>query len=143
MLYSLFPGLPYHLLIGPLPWFIRYGDPLQRHELDYLYQKLGLLYLNETFFDDAFQLLHRGKIDPRVVIRLFPDIARQAPDKNDEDEIILFDGVWNVVNNLGSIDNIGKFWRAILFERCCGLWNICNQIEVYSLIIYFSKLSDT
>ncbi|RUS20562.1 hypothetical protein BC937DRAFT_94937 [Endogone sp. FLAS-F59071] len=108
-----------------------------RHELDYLYQKSGLLYLRETVFDDAFQLLYRSKIEPRVVIRLFPDIARQAPDKHDEDEIILFDGVWSVAKDLGNIDIIGRFGELCFLRDVCGLWNICNQIEFDSFVIYF------
>ncbi|RUP14376.1 hypothetical protein BC936DRAFT_139679 [Jimgerdemannia flammicorona] len=77
-----------------------------RHELAYVNQKSGLLRLNEPLFDDAFSLLYRGGMDPRVVIRLFPDVARRDPDEQDAEEIILYDGVWKVVVMLGSVDDI-------------------------------------
>ncbi|KAF8938913.1 hypothetical protein BGZ58_011208 [Dissophora ornata] len=72
-------------------------------ELDYIYQKSGLIYLGETLFDDAFGLLSRGKIDPRVLIWMFPDILQKS---NLISEVILFRGIRDQVRQLGSLPDI-------------------------------------
>ncbi|KAG0006620.1 hypothetical protein BGZ65_005965 [Modicella reniformis] len=48
-------------------------------ELDYIYQKSGLIHLGETLFDDGFDLLRRGKMDARVVVSMFPDVKKGDP----------------------------------------------------------------
>ncbi|KAF9576009.1 transforming growth factor, beta receptor associated protein 1 [Mortierella alpina] len=49
-----------------------------QYELDYIYQKSGLIYLGETLFDDAFALLKRGNIWPQALISLFPDVLQHS-----------------------------------------------------------------
>ncbi|KAG0343263.1 hypothetical protein BG004_005429 [Podila humilis] len=74
-----------------------------QHELDYIYQKSGLIYLGETLFDDAFALFQRGKMDPRVVISLFPDVLQK------QDllfEVTLFVGVLDLLRQLRSLPDI-------------------------------------
>ncbi|CAO3595317.1 unnamed protein product [Absidia cylindrospora] len=75
-------------------------------ELDYIYQKCGLLMLKETVFEDAFTLLSKGNLDPRLVIWLFNgDLAIQ----NNEDSsspMLVFDGISGLLDQVNSIDNI-------------------------------------
>ncbi|KAG0023059.1 transforming growth factor, beta receptor associated protein 1 [Podila clonocystis] len=72
-------------------------------ELDYIYQKSGLIYLGETLFDDAFALLQRGKIDPRAVIALFPDVLQKS---NLLGDITVFVGVLELLKQLQSLPDI-------------------------------------
>ncbi|KAF9388781.1 transforming growth factor, beta receptor associated protein 1 [Podila verticillata] len=79
-----------------------HSDRLQQ-ELDYIYQKSGLIYLGETLFDDAFALLQRGKIDPRAVVALFPDVLQKP---NLLGDITVFVGVLELLKQLQSLPNI-------------------------------------
>ncbi|KAF8953259.1 hypothetical protein BGZ52_000614 [Haplosporangium bisporale] len=79
-----------------------HSDRLQQ-ELDYIYQKSGLIYLGETLFDDAFALLQRGKIDPRAVVALFPDVLQKP---NLLEDITVFVGVLELLKQLQSLPNI-------------------------------------
>ncbi|KAI7826544.1 hypothetical protein BC939DRAFT_395393 [Gamsiella multidivaricata] len=74
-------------------------------ELDYIYQKSGLIYLGETLFDDAFGLLHRGKMDPRVLVSMFPDVLQK---RNLINDVPLFRGIRNQITQLGTLPNISK-----------------------------------
>ncbi|KAG0303656.1 transforming growth factor, beta receptor associated protein 1 [Dissophora globulifera] len=72
-------------------------------ELDYIHQKSGLIYLAETLFDDAFGLFQRGKIDPRVLISMFPDVLQQH---NLMGEVILYRGIHEQITQLGTLPDI-------------------------------------
>ncbi|KAK4513889.1 uncharacterized protein ATC70_005896 [Mucor velutinosus] len=76
-----------------------------RSELSYTYQKSGLLLLKETVFDDAFTLLSKGDMDPRVVINMFEGLA-QSKWLKESPSVLLFDGVISLVEALGTIKNI-------------------------------------
>lgn len=76
-----------------------------RSELNYTYQKSGLLLLKETVFDDAFTLLSKGDMDPRVIIHMFEGLA-QAKWLKESPPVLLFDGVITLVEELGTIKNI-------------------------------------
>lgn len=76
-----------------------------RSELNYTYQKSGLLLLKETVFDDAFTLLSKGDMDPRVVINMFEGLA-QSKWLKESPSVLLFDGVITLVEGLGTIKNI-------------------------------------
>jgi hypothetical protein len=76
-----------------------------RSELSYTYQKSGLLLLKETVFDDAFTLLSKGDMDPRVVIHMFEGLA-QAKWLKESPPVLLFDGIIALVEGLGTIKNI-------------------------------------
>lgn len=76
-----------------------------RSELNYTYQKSGLLLLKETVFDDAFALLSKGDMDPRVVIHLFEGLA-QPKWLKEYPPVLLFDGIRVLIEELGSIKNI-------------------------------------
>ncbi|KAG0099845.1 transforming growth factor, beta receptor associated protein 1 [Podila epicladia] len=79
-----------------------HSERLQQ-ELDYIYQKSGFIYLGETLFDDAFALLQRGKIDPRAVIALFPDVLQKP---NILGDITVFVGVLELLKQLQSLPDI-------------------------------------
>ncbi|KAG0350422.1 transforming growth factor, beta receptor associated protein 1 [Podila minutissima] len=79
-----------------------HSERLQQ-ELDYIYQKSGFIYLGETLFDDAFALLQRGKIDPRAVIALFPDVLQKP---NILGDITVFVGVLELLKHLQSLPDI-------------------------------------
>lgn len=76
-----------------------------RSELNYTYQKSGLLLLKETLFEDAFNLLSRGDMDPRVVIHMFEGLAQNKWLK-ESPPVLLFDGVRHLVEELGTIKNV-------------------------------------
>jgi hypothetical protein len=76
-----------------------------KSELNYTYQKSGLLLLKETLFDDAFTLLSKGDMDPRVVIHLFEGLAQPKWSK-ELPPVLLFDGLRLLLEELSSIKNI-------------------------------------
>lgn len=76
-----------------------------RSELNYTYQKSGLLLLKETVFDDAFTLLSKGDMDPRIVIHLFEGLA-QSKWLKESPPVLLFDGVRTLIEELGSIKDV-------------------------------------
>ncbi|GBB97017.1 hypothetical protein RclHR1_00290015 [Rhizophagus clarus] len=74
-----------------------------RHEYNYIQQKSGFLYLGETFFDMACPLFEEGNTDPRLLIQLFGDMRDII--RND-DNFTVYSGVKEVVERLGSIEDI-------------------------------------
>ncbi|KAI8384808.1 uncharacterized protein BYT42DRAFT_603782 [Radiomyces spectabilis] len=76
-----------------------------RNELDYIYQKSGLLLLKETLFDDAFSMIAKGNMDPRIIISLFGDLFYPKW-LNTTPPALLYDGVRELVDGLGKIEDI-------------------------------------
>ncbi|KAI9264960.1 hypothetical protein BDA99DRAFT_437285 [Phascolomyces articulosus] len=74
-------------------------------ELDYIYQKAGLLYLQETLFEDAFALLSKGNLDPRVLIYLFGDLS-QSSWVEEVPNVLLFDGIRSLLETVGKIEDV-------------------------------------
>ncbi|KAI7847334.1 hypothetical protein BDC45DRAFT_542029 [Circinella umbellata] len=74
-------------------------------ELDYIYQKAGLLLLQETLFEDAFALLSKGNLDPRVVIYLFGDLS-QCSWLAETPSVLLFDGIRSLLDTVGKIEDV-------------------------------------
>ncbi|KAG0260255.1 transforming growth factor, beta receptor associated protein 1 [Mortierella polycephala] len=72
-------------------------------ELDYIYQKSGLIYLAETLFDDAFTLLKRGNISPQIIMAMFPGVLQRKGLIND---VNLFQGIRGELSALGSLPQI-------------------------------------
>ncbi|KAG0224780.1 transforming growth factor, beta receptor associated protein 1 [Mortierella sp. GBA43] len=72
-------------------------------ELDYIYQKSGLIHLGETLYEDAFDYMRRGKMDPRVVISMFPDVLQSSDILSG---VHLFRGIHDQVTELGTLPNI-------------------------------------
>lgn len=77
-----------------------------KSELNYTFQKSGLLLLKETLFDDAFTLLSKGDIDPRVVIQLFDDLMLDSW-LHSPPPILLFENVQRLIEDLGDLKKIG------------------------------------
>lgn len=63
--------------------------------------------LQETVFEDAFTLLSKGNIDPRMVIHLFSDLAASSR-VNESPYVLLFDGVYGLLERTGRIEDMGK-----------------------------------
>lgn len=82
----------------------------QRHELDYVYQKAGFLFLGETLFDDAFSLLSKGNVNPTVIIHLFKDLTIQM-EEHCVPDVVLYEGVKKIVDNIGRIEDIGNLLK--------------------------------
>ncbi|CAG8566496.1 1122_t:CDS:10, partial [Diversispora eburnea] len=76
-----------------------------RHEFNYIHQKSGFIYLGETFFDLAVSLFEKGKTDPRILIRLFPEMREVFVD-DEHEPIYMYSGVKAVADRLGSIEDI-------------------------------------
>ncbi|KAG1170351.1 hypothetical protein G6F70_007735 [Rhizopus microsporus] len=76
-----------------------------KSELNYTFQKSGLLLLKETLFDDAFTLLSKGDIDPRVVIQLFDDLMLDSW-LHSPPPILLFENVQRLIEDLGDLKKI-------------------------------------
>ncbi|KAG9327576.1 hypothetical protein KVV02_003821 [Mortierella alpina] len=74
-----------------------------QYELDYIYQKSGLIYLGETLFDDAFALLKRGNIWPQALISLFPDVLQQSELMR---HVKLYRGIQEQLRHLRSLPDI-------------------------------------
>ncbi|KAF7725930.1 transforming growth factor, beta receptor associated protein 1 [Apophysomyces ossiformis] len=74
-------------------------------ELYYIYQKAGLLLLKETLFEDAFPLLGKGEMDPRLVIHLFGDL-KQPKWLQEYPPVLLFEGIQRLFRQLGYIEDI-------------------------------------
>lgn len=89
---------------------------LQRCELYFIYQKAGLLLLKETLFDDAFSLLSKGDLDPRVVIQLFADLS-QPKWLQKQPRILLFEGVRSIYESIGHIENLGKDNKSVIVNN--------------------------
>ncbi|CAO3664445.1 unnamed protein product [Umbelopsis vinacea] len=82
-----------------------HGGGRIRHELDYVYQKAGFLFLGETLFDDAFSLLSKGNVNPTVIIHLFKDLTIQM-EEHCVPDVVLYEGVKKIVDNIGRIEDI-------------------------------------
>ena len=76
-----------------------------RAELDYTYQKSGLLLLKETVFDDAFTLLSKGNMDPRIIVHMFEGLS-QSKWLQEAPPILLYDDARALVEELKSIKDI-------------------------------------
>jgi hypothetical protein len=64
------------------------------------------LFLGETLFDDAFSLLSKGNVNPTVIIDLFKDLNIQK-EKDCVPDVVLYEGVKKIVDNIGRIEDIG------------------------------------
>lgn len=78
------------------------GGIAENPELAYVYMRLAFLKLEQTLFQEAFDLFARAGSDPRMVVRMFPDLRRplMAPG----DEITVCKGVLDAVRSARTID---------------------------------------
>ncbi|KAL9710090.1 hypothetical protein Ac2012v2_006386 [Leucoagaricus gongylophorus] len=81
-------------------------DPDEADELDYAYQVIGFKCFSETLFEDAGRNLFNGKLDPRVLVRYFPDMCG-ALFKGAED-VDVFAGVAERMPTASSIGELSK-----------------------------------
>ncbi|KAK3830887.1 MAG: vacuolar sorting protein 39 domain 2-domain-containing protein [Linnemannia elongata] len=107
----------------------RHRERLQ-FELDFIHQKSGLIYLEETLFDDAFALFLRGRIDPRAIISMFPDVLQQ-PDLIAN--VKLFGGVRELLRQRGTLQDIINRTVARSGDQGAELGNmlLTNAKEVF------------
>ncbi|KAI9472064.1 MAG: CNH domain-containing protein [Benjaminiella poitrasii] len=82
-------------------------DTRIRAELDYSYQRCGLVLLRETLFEDAFMLMSKGNMDPRMVIQMFEGLANSKwLKKEQQQQPSVFEGVWSRLQELGTIKEV-------------------------------------
>ncbi|KAG4303091.1 hypothetical protein PCK1_000757 [Pneumocystis canis] len=70
------------------------------HELSYIYQKIGFIYLEKTLFDKAIVQFEKSDIDPRLIISFFPVFNVKLKG------IMVYKGIDDVICKLMDIDNI-------------------------------------
>lgn len=71
-----------------------------------MYQRIGFQCLTETLFDDAGRHFFAGNLDPRVLIRYYPNLCGSL---FDEDESVdVFSGVVEHMPPEDSIDDISE-----------------------------------
>jgi len=87
-------------------WFQSWYNCFQADELDYAYQVIGFKCFSETLFEDAGRNLFNGKLDPRVLVRYFPDMYG-ALFKGAED-VDVFAGVAERMPTASSIGELSK-----------------------------------
>ncbi|SGZ31858.1 BQ5605_C042g12021 [Microbotryum silenes-dioicae] len=78
------------------------GGRIQNPELAYVYLRAAFLSLALTHFQDAFKLFLRAGSDPRLVIRLFPDL--RSPLMGPSDHLLVCRGVLKEVQEGKSVD---------------------------------------
>ncbi|SCV74998.1 BQ2448_8027 [Microbotryum intermedium] len=78
------------------------GGWIQNPELAYVYLRAAFLSLALTHFQDAFKLFLRAGSDPRLVIRLFPDL--RSPLVGPSDHLLVCRGVLKEVQEGKSVD---------------------------------------
>ncbi|KAE8256081.1 hypothetical protein A4X13_0g2824 [Tilletia indica] len=65
---------------------VRKLQQAQTRDLQKINQELGFYFLENINFALARRYLSRGRLDPRIVIRLFTDVRRHVLDDDDEDD---------------------------------------------------------
>lgn len=85
-----------------------FGD----NELSYVYLRLAFRALAKTAWQDAFDLFRKARCDPRLVVRLFPDLRK--PFISAADEVSVCRGVRDEVLALRSVDQYGA---SLWFRR--------------------------
>ncbi|GAA6015822.1 hypothetical protein JCM10207_008808 [Rhodosporidiobolus poonsookiae] len=64
------------------------GGVAQNPELTYVYLRLAFLSLGTTSFQEAFNLFLKAAIDPRILVRMFPDLRHPLIAPGDEVEVL-------------------------------------------------------
>ena len=77
-------------------------------ELDYIYLRLALKCLSETLFDDAGEHFFRSHADPRLLIRLFPDLCGSLI-LPPNDTVEVFTAVESQLLSATTIDELSEF----------------------------------
>lgn len=79
-------------------------------ELSYVYMRLAFRALDKTAWQDAFDLMRRARCDPRVVVRMFPDLRR--PFMTSGDVISVCRGVKDEVLACRTVEDYGALGRS-------------------------------
>ncbi|GAA6019435.1 hypothetical protein JCM8202_001808 [Rhodotorula sphaerocarpa] len=78
-------------------------DAAYDEELSYVYMRLAFRSLPKTTWQDAFELMRKARCDPRLVVRMFPDLRQ--PFKASVDEISVSRGVRDEVLACRTVDD--------------------------------------
>ena len=98
-------------------------EAFQLAEFCYIKEKAAWLYLLETRFREAGVLFLESRTDPRLLIRLFPDISGKMLENAMEDRIDVYKGLQHVLGETTlhsmSIDGISKLLllKSVSFAR--------------------------
>ena len=76
-------------------------------EVRYVYQRVGFRCLEETLFEDAGRHLLSGELDPRLLVRFFPDLSGNLLKATPV--IDIFAGVAAHLPKEKSVEEIGKY----------------------------------
>lgn len=76
----------------------------------FLHLYLGLHLMMETMFEKAGDYLLRAKVDPRLVVRLFPKLRGKVIGSAEEVDVL--DGVKTVLEAMPPIEDIGEYTRS-------------------------------
>lgn len=79
-------------------------DHDQAEELRYVYQRIGFQCFSETLFEDAGKNLFKGDLDPRLLIKYYPELRGSL--FTTADSIDVFAGVADRMPTAGSVDEI-------------------------------------
>lgn len=88
-----------------------YNSTHQNPELAYVYLRGAYIALGKTLFQDAFNLFLKAQADPRLVVRMFPNLRDPLISANDETFVCR--GVQNEVQEAKSVDDFSEFRRAV------------------------------
>lgn len=89
----------------------------QNPELGYVYLRAAYIALASTLFQDAFDHFSKAQCDPRLVIRMFPDLRH--PLISARDETAVCQGVQAEVLDAKSIDDYSTSRRFWALDGCC------------------------
>ena len=70
------------------------------HEMAYIHQKAGLLCFKDMLFDDAMDNFKKGALDPRHLIRHFPEFNLNLTG------VLLYSGLANMMDTIPDVDEI-------------------------------------
>ncbi|QSL66996.1 hypothetical protein MERGE_001383 [Pneumocystis wakefieldiae] len=106
------------------------------HEISYIRQKSGFVYLEKILFDDAIIQFEESDIDPRLVISLFPVFDVKL------DGVMTYKGVDEIICRLVDIDNIISFEITGKFDSYEQLSDKeIETIQNYRKILYQNALN--
>lgn len=105
------------ILFSTLAWSRRAdtSPPNQNPELSYVYLRAAYLQLGATLFQDAFTLFLRSQCDPRLVVRMFPDLREPLIGEGDEVEVC--EGVRGEVEEGKTFDDYSAFSLSLPLAR--------------------------
>lgn len=68
--------------------------------------------LCETRFEEAGALFTAGRTDPRILLKLFPDVTGSMMESLQEDDIVIYKGLQTILGEkvfqMGNIDSISE-----------------------------------